>query len=183
MKLTDKLNRQIELEESFGRKEGRRQTEPVSTGTSRRRGGDAVGASPRTSDRTAAYQRRLSAVEENGIEDYGYGDVGPDDDLARFQDRLIRGKIILCQSCGNVMTRSSRMVLSPLAGILLVILGAGLMSFYGLANNFYDVPWFLKFLLPASYYIGSIFVAVGVLFFFIRERVWRCQKCSLIAKR
>ena len=183
MKLTDKLNRQIELEESFGRKGGRRQTEPVNTATSRRHGGEADTASPTTSDRTAPPQRRLSAVEENGIEDYSFGDPTPDDDLTRFHDRLMRGKIILCQSCGNVMTRSSRMVISPVAGVLLIILGATLMFLYGLATIFYDVPWFLKFLLPASYYVGSIFVGVGIVFFFIRERVWKCQKCMMICKR
>lgn len=183
MKLTDKLNRQIELEESFGRTGGRKQAEPVSAGTSRRRGGDATDASPRLTDRTVAPPRRLSAVDGEGIDEYVYGEVAPDDDLNRFQDRLMRGKIILCHSCGNVMTKSSRMVLSPLAGILLGLLGAALMILYGMATVLYDVPWFLKFLLPASYYIGSIFVGVGILFFFIRERVWRCQKCMVVVKR
>lgn len=75
------------------------------------------------------------------------------------------------------------MMFSPLAGIMLMILGASLMFMYGVATNFYDVPWFLKFLLPASYYIGSIFLGVGILFFFARERVWRCQRCLIIRKR
>ncbi len=183
MKLTDKLSRQIELEESFGRKGGRKQAEPVPTATSLRRGGDANAASPMMSERNASPQRALSAVDEDGFDEYSFGVLAADDDLTRFQDRLMRGKILLCQSCGNVMTRSSRMVFSPLAAFLLILLGAALMFCYGLATIFYDVPWFLKFLLPASYYVGSIFIGAGVVFFFIRERVWRCQKCMVIVKR
>jgi hypothetical protein len=31
--------------------------------------------------------------------------------------------------------------------------------------------------------MGAIFVAVGALFFFLRERVWRCEKCRGMEKR
>jgi hypothetical protein len=75
------------------------------------------------------------------------------------------------------------MVMSPVAGLLLILLGAAFMAAYGLATNFYPTPWFAKFALPAVYYIGSIFVGVGLLFFFIREKVWKCRKCGEIRKR
>jgi len=75
------------------------------------------------------------------------------------------------------------MVLSPLAAIVLVVMGLVLMVAYGLAVNFYQTPWFLKFALPAMYYIGLIFIGVGALFFFIRERVWRCHNCRELSKR
>ncbi len=75
------------------------------------------------------------------------------------------------------------MILSPFAGLLLLVFGAALMSGYGMATNFYQTPWFLKFVLPAIYYIGSIFVGVGLLFFFIREKVWKCKGCREIRKR
>jgi hypothetical protein len=61
--------------------------------------------------------------------------------------------------------------------------GAALMTFYGLATNFYQIPWFMKFALPAGYYIGSIFIGVGILFFFIREKVWDCPRCKDMRKR
>jgi len=57
------------------------------------------------------------------------------------------------------------------------------MGLYGLATNFLQPPWFLKFALPAIYYIGSIFIGVGALFFFIRERIWLCRQCRDMAKR
>jgi hypothetical protein len=75
------------------------------------------------------------------------------------------------------------MVLSPLAAIVLVVIGFALMTAYGLAINFYQTPWFLKFALPAMYYIGLMFIGVGTLFFFIRERVWRCHNCRELSKR
>ena len=75
------------------------------------------------------------------------------------------------------------MILSPSAGLMLLALGATLMTGYGMATNFYQTPWFLKFALPAVYYIGSIFVGVGLLFFFIREKVWKCNDCKEIRKR
>ena len=93
------------------------------------------------------------------------------------------GKVKVCSSCGGVMTRSSRMILSIPAGFGLIALGAVLMALYGFATNFAQPPWHLKFILPAAYYVGSIFVGVGVLFFFIRERVWICRKCNEVDKR
>lgn len=81
------------------------------------------------------------------------------------------------------MAKSSRRILSALSGSLLFGLGALLMVLYGLATNFYQTPWYVKFALPAAYYIGSIFLAVGVLFFFIRERVWTCPQCKNVDKR
>lgn len=81
------------------------------------------------------------------------------------------------------MKKSSRRVLSALSGFLLIVLGAGLMALYGFAINFFQVPWFATFALPAGYYIGSILVGVGILFFFIRERVWMCPNCQQVDKR
>jgi hypothetical protein len=106
-----------------------------------------------------------------------------DKELAKFQDRLRRGKVKLCRSCGGVMARSSRRILSAFSGVLLLAIGGALMVLYGLATNFYQTPWYIKFALPAAYYIGSIFVGVGVLFFFIRERVWACPQCKNVDKR
>lgn len=107
----------------------------------------------------------------------------PDKDFNRFQDRLRMGKVKLCDGCGGVMAKSSRMILSPLAGFVVILLGAVLMTLYGLATNFYQPPWFVKFILPAGYYVGSIFLGVGILFFFIREKVWTCHRCKEIRKR
>ncbi|MCA1961996.1 MAG: alkaline shock response membrane anchor protein AmaP [Desulfomonile sp.] len=81
------------------------------------------------------------------------------------------------------MAKSSRMVLSVGAGFLLILVGVGLMAAYGLATNFFQTPWFIKFALPAMYYVGSLFVGVGILFFFIREKVWRCEHCREVRKR
>jgi uncharacterized membrane protein SirB2 len=81
------------------------------------------------------------------------------------------------------MVKSSRMILSPLAGTWLVALGVVLMALYGLVTNFYQAPWFIKFALPAGYYVGSIFIGVGILFFFIREKVWSCPRCKELSKR
>lgn len=106
-----------------------------------------------------------------------------DRDLSRFEDRLSAGKAKLCASCGGVMAKSSRMILSVSAGLLLIVLGALLMALYGVASNFYQTPWYLKFALPAAYYIGSLFVGIGILFFFIRERVWICKKCKESTRR
>jgi hypothetical protein len=107
----------------------------------------------------------------------------PDGDLNTFQDRLRMGKVKLCNSCGGVMAKSSRMVLSAPAGLGLIVLGALLMALHGLAINFYQPPWFLRYLLPAAYYVGSIMLCVGAIFFFIREKIWYCHKCSEIYKR
>jgi hypothetical protein len=104
-------------------------------------------------------------------------------DVDRFHRRVNIGKVKLCGSCGGVMVRSTRMVLSPVAGLVLILLGAAFMAGYGMATNFYQTAWYLKFALPALYYIGSLFIGIGVLFFFIREKVWKCSKCRDIRKR
>ncbi len=93
------------------------------------------------------------------------------------------GKVKLCNSCGGVMAKSSRMILSALAGLGLIVLGALLMALHGLAINFYQPPWFLRYLLPATYYVGSIMLCVGAIFFFIREKIWYCHRCGDIHKR
>jgi TRAP-type C4-dicarboxylate transport system permease small subunit len=81
------------------------------------------------------------------------------------------------------MRKSSRRILSAPAGIILIILGSFLMGGYGFFTNFYQAPWFVRFALPAMYYIGSILIGVGLLFFFIRENVWRCVDCKEMTKR
>jgi hypothetical protein len=90
---------------------------------------------------------------------------------------------MICRHCISPMSKTSRAILSIPSGILLILVGGALMGFYGLATNFYQVPWFIRFALPAAYYIGSIFVGIGVLFFFIRERIWKCTHCGEILKR
>jgi len=82
-----------------------------------------------------------------------------------------------------MMKKSTRMILSPLAAIAVTILGGLLMFIYGMATNFYQVPWSVKFALPAAYYVGSIFAGLGILFFFIREKVWFCPGCKAMDKR
>jgi hypothetical protein len=105
-------------------------------------------------------------------------------DVNVLQDRMNRnGRVKLCVACGGIMKKSSRTLLSIPAGISLVMLGIVFMTSYGFATNFYHVPWFIKFALPAAYYIGSIFVAVGLLFFFIKEKTWKCERCGEISKR
>ncbi len=106
-----------------------------------------------------------------------------DSDFNAFQDRLRMGKVKLCNSCGGVMAKSSRMILSAPAGLGLIVLGALLMALHGLAINFYQPPWFLRYLLPAAYYVGSIMLCVGAIFFFIREKIWYCHRCGDIHKR
>ena len=81
------------------------------------------------------------------------------------------------------MRKSSRRILSAPAGIVLIILGSFLMGGYGFFTNFYQAPWFVRFALPAMYYIGSILIGVGLVFFFIRENVWRCVDCREMTKR
>jgi hypothetical protein len=93
------------------------------------------------------------------------------------------GKGRYCASCRGRMKKSSRMVLSPLSGALLVALGCVFTAAYGAAVNFLQPPWYVKFCLPAIYYIGSLFIGAGGVFFFIRERVWRCPRCGDISKR
>ena len=127
---------------------------------------------------------RLFSAGENSREQSTYG-PGPaaDKEFSKFQDRLRKGKVKLCASCGGVMNKSSRMILSSIGGILLIAVGVALIVGYGLATNFFQTPWYIRYALPASYYVGSIFVAVGILFFFIRERIWYCPKCKAIDKR
>lgn len=127
---------------------------------------------------------RIFAVADNATENGAYYSGTPkDQEYVRFQDRLRRGKVKLCPGCGGVMARSSRMILSPISGACLIIAGLVLMALYGLATNFYQPPWFMKFALPAAYYIGSIFIGVGVVFFFVREKVWCCPRCRDLCKR
>lgn len=127
---------------------------------------------------------RIFAVADNGADDATFhSGAAKDQEFVRFQDRLRRGKVKLCSGCGGVMVKSSRMILSPLSGTWLVMLGVVLMALYGLATNFYQTPWFVKFALPAGYYVGSIFIGVGILFFFIREKVWSCPRCKEVCKR
>lgn len=127
---------------------------------------------------------RIFAVADNATENGAYYSGTPkDQEYVRFQDRLRRGKVKLCAGCGGVMARSSRMILSPISGACLIIAGLVLMALYGLATNFYQPPWFMKFALPAAYYIGSIFIGVGVVFFFVREKVWCCPRCRDLCKR
>lgn len=138
-------------------------------------------AAPGT-ENAGGYARRFSVTADR-LDDPSSGGPSPSRDVHRFQTRVNVGKVKLCGSCGSVMVRSTRMVLSPMAGIALILLGAAFMAIYGVAANFYQTPWYLKFGLPALYYVGSLFVGIGILFFFIREKVWKCYKCREIRKR
>jgi hypothetical protein len=102
---------------------------------------------------------------------------------ASFREPSRKGRPKTCGWCGGAMRKSSRRVLSAVSGFVMILLGTGLMVLYGLAINFFQVPWFVTFALPAGYYVGSLFVGVGVLFFFIRERVWICPHCQQVDKR
>ncbi|MEW6352574.1 MAG: hypothetical protein AB1646_26300 [Thermodesulfobacteriota bacterium] len=130
-------------------------------------------------------QTGLFSVEGESVDLFGYGSVPALDQEAtnRFQTRLQKGKVKLCANCNEVMVKSSRMVLSPFAGIVLTLLGASFLVGYGFAVNFLQTPWYVKFSLPAMYYVGAIFIGVGILFFFIREKVWFCQGCKDVRKR
>ncbi len=136
---------------------------------------------------SSSKERRLEnrlADTDNAITEVAHGGRrAPVESLDRFHDRVRRGKVKLCGLCGGVMTKGSRMILSPLASALLLVLGLVAMAGYGIASNFYQVPWFLKFMLPATYYIGSILIGFGVMFFFVRERVWKCHNCREISRR
>jgi len=101
----------------------------------------------------------------------------------RPEEGLRRGRPRFCPHCGGVMAKSTRMVLSAGAAFLLILMGVLFMGTYGFATNFLQTPWFIKFALPAMYYVGSLFVGVGILFFFIREKVWRCEHCREVRKR
>jgi hypothetical protein len=106
-----------------------------------------------------------------------------DKDFRGFKERIRHGKIRICEACGGIMIKSCRPVLSRLSGCLLVVFGLVLFAMYGLMVNFTQLPWFLKFIMPGMYYMGAIFTATGVIFFFIRERVWLCEQCRDISKR
>lgn len=127
---------------------------------------------------------RALSSEPNGSDERAYfPHVVADHDYPKLHDRMRTGKVRVCKKCGEVMRRSSRTILSIPSGILLLVLGSALMVLYGLATNFYQTPWFARFLLPAAYYIGAIFIGVGLLFFFIRERIWYCENCREVDKR
>jgi hypothetical protein len=127
---------------------------------------------------------RVLSREPNGSDEVAYfPHVVADQDYLKFHSRLRTGKVRVCRKCGEVMRRSSRTILSIPSGVLLLVLGSALMVLYGLATNFFQTPWFARFLLPAAYYIGAIFIGVGLLFFFIRERIWYCGNCREVDKR
>ncbi len=106
-----------------------------------------------------------------------------DDEFSKLQTRLAKGSAKLCPVCGGVMNKRTRRILSWIHGASLSLMGILMMVFYGWATHFYQAPWLVKFALPAIYYIGSIFIGVGILFFFIRENVWKCMDCREISKR
>jgi hypothetical protein len=143
-----------------------------------------MGRPYQTAGRDADLNRALG-TKDPVLDGHGRLGAGPSDDqdYARFHERVRQGRVKFCSSCGGVMKKSSRRILSAPAGFALLILGSLLMFLYGLATNFYQVPWFATFALPAGYYIGSILVGVGILFFFIRERVWICPTCHEMSKR
>lgn len=144
----------------------------------------AAGAGPyREPDEGYEYGGVFAVKDSSALEDRYYSGGASDSDFSRFQSRLKQGKVKLCGGCGEVMTKSSRRILSAPWGVALIALGGVLMTVYGMATNFYQPPWYIKFALPAAYYVGSIFVGVGILFFFIREKVWNCHKCKIIEKR
>lgn len=125
-----------------------------------------------------------SATSDRRREATGYRSAPPsDNELNKFRERMMNGRVKLCGGCGGIMKKSSRAVLSIPSGIGLLGLGVVLMAFYGYATNFLEVPWVVKFALPAVYYIGSIFIAFGVLFLFIRERIWKCDRCAEMSSR
>ncbi len=142
-----------------------------------------LGGSAKEPENDYQYERPLPARDQGESDPGYYASPVPEKDFNRFQDRLRMGKVKLCDGCGGVMAKSSRMILSPLSGFVVIFLGVALMTLYGLATNFYQTPWFIKFALPASYYVGSIFLGVGILFFFIREKIWTCHRCKEIRKR
>lgn len=130
------------------------------------------------------YEKLLAVTEDESVEPpYPRRSASPPPDNSRMNTRLGRRKAKFCAECGGPMTKSTRMVLSPLWGIALIVMGTLHMAAYGAATTMVQAPWFLRFALPAIYYIGSILIAVGVCFFFIRERVWRCSTCRETARR
>jgi hypothetical protein len=140
-------------------------------------------ALPPETDNGYDFESLLSG-KGNGTEDTPFGPgVPPDVEFTRFQNRLRRGKVKLCTACGGVMNKTSRMILSPLAAILLMIFGGGLVALYGLCIHYWRPAWYITYALPAMYYSGTMFMGVGMLFFFIREKIWYCRKCKEINKR
>ncbi len=124
------------------------------------------------------------AAPDHSNNTLGYGrPVKNDDDFGKLQTQLAKGSAKLCHVCGGIMKKRTRRVLSLSYGLALMLTGFFLMTFYGWATHFYQAPWIIKFSLPAIYYIGSIFIGVGILFFFIRENVWKCADCREISKR
>lgn len=118
--------------------------------------------------------------------DQGYRQSGPvrnGANYAAYQEPHRRGRPKVCAWCGGLMRKSSRRVLSAIGAFVLVCLGAGLMALYGLAINFFQVPWYATFALPAAYYVGSLLVGVGIVLLFIRERIWYCPNCQQVDKR
>lgn len=135
----------------------------------------------RRNDNEQTYAFAASDETSNSV---AYGrPVRRDGDFAKLQSQLAKGSAKLCPVCGGVMKKKTRRILSCLHGMALVTAGLVLMGIYGWATHFYQAPWMLKFALPAIYYIGSIFIGVGILFFFIRENVWKCVECREISKR
>lgn len=142
--------------------------------------------------------RKANLAHQNYDNDTAYAFATPDEtnnsvnyrrpvknnqDFSKLQTQLVKGSAKLCHICGGVMKKKTRRILSWLHGAALAVIGILLMGFYGWATHFYQAPWVIKFALPAVYYIGSIFIGVGILFFFIRENVWKCIDCREISKR
>lgn len=126
---------------------------------------------------------RVYAIGEEHLDGDNYLSLSSKSDTASFHDRIRRGKVKLCNSCGGIMTKSSSMILSAPAAFAAIILGITLVIAYGFAVNFFNPAWHIKFALPAIYYIGSILVGSGLLFFFIRRKVWKCHKCNDMTTR
>lgn len=171
----------MSLSDTFGRSD---------TATSQADSSDTQGSSSPTKNNTQNRNSGYASNYQMGNSVSGRTPAGADApyyssdrEYLDFQDRLRNGRIKLCSSCGAMMIRSSRMILSSGSGVMLTLLGALLMFGYGVVTNFGQPPWYVKFALPAAYYLGSLFVGVGVLFFFIREKIWVCEKCREISKR
>jgi hypothetical protein len=109
--------------------------------------------------------------------------IPEDHGFNRFQDRIRNGKIKLCKECGGVMLKSSRMILSAGSALALVIVGLSFMTGYGVMNYLIQPPPYIKFGLPALYYIGSLLLGAGIMLFFIREKIWICEQCREFRKR
>ncbi len=75
------------------------------------------------------------------------------------------------------------MLLSALSGISLITLGLACMALYGAGKHFLKPPWYVEFAMPGVYYLGALFIGCGTIFFFLREKIWICEKCREIRKR